>query len=196
MPYARALLRALPGGDRRAGPLEAIAGTVPALKQAFNGCRFAPRCAMVMMHCAGTLPELKEVSARHEVRCLLYEPGADTQARAAAVPAAAAAPTASVSAARTGVPLLDVQDLRVRFPIRSGILQRTTGYFNAVDGVSFQLHAGETLALVGESGCGKTTTGKAIVQLLRHLSVTEGKAKHCVLRGARCRSFSRTPSRR
>ena len=65
MPYARALLRALPGGDRRAGPLEAIAGTVPALKQAFNGCRFAPRCAMVMMmaHCAATLPELKEYVA-------------------------------------------------------------------------------------------------------------------------------------
>ena len=64
----------------------------------------------------------------------------------------------------------------MRFPIRSGILQRTSGYFNAVDGVSLQLNAGETLALVGESGCGKTTTGKAIVQLLRHLSVTEGKA--------------------
>jgi peptide/nickel transport system ATP-binding protein len=55
-------------------------------------------------------------------------------------------------------------------------MQRVTGHFNAVDGVSFQLHAGQTLALVGESGCGKTTTGKAIVQLLRHLSVTEGRA--------------------
>jgi peptide/nickel transport system ATP-binding protein len=75
-----------------------------------------------------------------------------------------------------GTPLLDVQDLRVRFPIRRGVLQRIQGYFDAVDGVSFQLHAGETLALVGESGCGKTTTGKAIVQLLRHLSVTEGRA--------------------
>ncbi|MDP3222990.1 MAG: ATP-binding cassette domain-containing protein, partial [Rubrivivax sp.] len=73
-------------------------------------------------------------------------------------------------------PLLDVQDLRVRFPLRGGILQGIKGHFNAVDGVSFQLHAGETLALVGESGCGKTTTGKAIVQLLRHLSVTEGRA--------------------
>ena len=79
-PYARALLRALPGGDRRAGPLEAIAGTVPALNQSFTGCRFAPRCAQVMAHCASTLPELKEVSARHEVRCLLYEPGASTAA--------------------------------------------------------------------------------------------------------------------
>ena len=179
-PYARALLRALPGGDRRAGPLEAIAGTVPALNQTFSGCRFAPRCAQVMPHCASTLPALKEVSARHEVRCLLYEqahePSLDSANHAKAAPAVATvAATPTMGAARTGVPLLDVQDLRVRFPIRSGILQRTTGYFNAVDGVSFQLHAGETLALVGESGCGKTTTGKAIVQLLRHLSVTEGK---------------------
>jgi len=184
-PYARALLRALPGGDRRAGPLEAIAGTVPALNQSFAGCRFAPRCAQVMPHCATTLPALKEVSARHEVRCLLYEqtfhqthePRADPALHLKAAPAVAApATTPAVGAARTGTLLLDVQDLRVRFPIRGGILQRTTGYFNAVDGVSFQLHAGETLALVGESGCGKTTTGKAIVQLLRHLSVTEGKA--------------------
>ena len=176
-PYARALLRALPGGDRRAGPLEAIAGTVPALNQTFAGCRFAPRCAQVMPHCASTLPELKEVSARHEVRCLLYEPGAEAVAAlplAPALPAVRAVPKAAAGAA-PGVPLLDVQGLRVRFPIRGGILQRTKGYFNAVDGVSFQILAGETLALVGESGCGKTTTGKAIVQLLRHLSVTEGR---------------------
>ncbi|MDP3613756.1 MAG: ABC transporter ATP-binding protein, partial [Rubrivivax sp.] len=76
-PYARALLRALPGGDRRAGPLEAIAGTVPALNQRFQGCRFAPRCGQVMVHCGGTLPELREVVAGHEVRCLLYAQGAD-----------------------------------------------------------------------------------------------------------------------
>jgi peptide/nickel transport system ATP-binding protein len=176
-PYARALLRALPGGDRRAGPLEAIAGTVPALNQSFAGCRFAPRCAQAMPRCSSTQPQLLYVASRHAVRCLLYADGAPTTVAAqpvAAVPAQAAAP--AVAAAAQAVPLLDVQDLRVRFPIRQGMLQRVSGYFNAVDGVSFHLHAGETLALVGESGCGKTTTGKAIVQLLRHLSVTEGRA--------------------
>ena len=177
-PYARALLRALPGGDRRAGPLEAIAGTVPALNQAFVGCRFAPRCADAMAHCASTLPQLDAVSPRHEVRCLLYAPGAQPPLRTAA---SAALPTAAPARPATpgptaAVPLLDVQDLSVRFPIRSGILQRVQGHFNAVDGVSFQLQAGQTLALVGESGCGKTTTGKAIVQLLRHVAVTEGRA--------------------
>jgi ABC-type glutathione transport system ATPase component len=59
-----------------------------------------------------------------------------------------------------------VRDLRVHFPIRSGILQRTVGHVRAVDGVGFELAAGRTLALVGESGCGKTTVGKAILQLL------------------------------
>ena len=176
-PYARALLRALPGGDRRAGPLEAIAGTVPALNQRFSGCRFAPRCAQAMPHCASTLPDLLQHTPRHAVRCLLYVEGAVPVAPAQPAAGHAVAASTATSATPAGtVPLLDVQDLRVRFPIRRGMLQRVQGHFNAVDGVSFQLHAGQTLALVGESGCGKTTTGKAIVQLLRHLSVTEGRA--------------------
>ena len=87
----------------------------------------------------------------------------------------AAAPTASPAAAGT-VPLLSVRDLYVRFPIRGGALQRLRGTFDAVAGVNFDVQAGETLALVGESGCGKTTTGKAIVQLLRSVARTEGQA--------------------
>ena len=185
-PYARALLRALPGGGNRNAPLEAIPGTVPPLSTRFQGCRFAPRCAQVMPHCASTVPELSEVAARHEVRCLLYTPDgvAISAARAhvpAAVPAVAAAALAPAvaSAPRTSDaagPLLDVQNLRVRFPIRGGLLQRTLGFFDAVGGVSFQIGRGETLALVGESGCGKTTTGKAIVQLLGRVATIEGRA--------------------
>jgi peptide/nickel transport system ATP-binding protein len=72
---------------------------------------------------------------------------------------------------------LDVQNLRVRFPIRKGLLQRAHGYFDAVDKVSYQVHRGQTLALVGESGCGKTTSGKAIVQLLRDVAVIDGRAE-------------------
>src|ERR1019366_9043135 len=76
-----------------------------------------------------------------------------------------------------GSPLLQVENLAVRFPIRRALLQRTTGVFSAVDGVSFDVAAGKTLALVGESGCGKTTTGKAIVQLLRGTAIIEGSAR-------------------
>jgi len=62
--------------------------------------------------------------------------------------------------------LLEVRDLQVHFPIRRGIFQRTVGHVRAVDGVDLQLSAGRTLALVGESGCGKTTVGKAILGLI------------------------------
>ncbi len=62
--------------------------------------------------------------------------------------------------------LLNVEDLKVHFPIRKGIFARTTGYVYAVDGVSFALSKGETIGLVGESGCGKTTTGLAILRLI------------------------------
>ena len=65
-----------------------------------------------------------------------------------------------------GSPLLDVRDLKTWFPIHRGVLSRTVGYVKAVDGVSFELGAGKTLGLVGESGCGKTTAGRTILRLI------------------------------
>ena len=62
--------------------------------------------------------------------------------------------------------LLDVRDLKVHFPVRRGILQRVVDHKRAVDGVSFSIARGETLGLVGESGCGKTTVGRAILRLV------------------------------
>ncbi|CUJ45645.1 dipeptide ABC transporter ATP-binding protein [Achromobacter xylosoxidans] len=62
--------------------------------------------------------------------------------------------------------VLDVQDLKVHYPVRKGPLRRVASWVKAVDGVTFTLRAGETLALLGESGCGKTTTGKALLRLI------------------------------
>jgi peptide/nickel transport system ATP-binding protein len=67
-------------------------------------------------------------------------------------------------------PLLRVRDLKKHFPIRKGLLSRTVGYVRAVDGVSFDVHRGETLGLVGESGCGKTTVGRTVLRLIEPTS--------------------------
>lgn len=61
--------------------------------------------------------------------------------------------------------ILDVQNLKKYFPIRGGVFQHTVGYVKAVDGISFQLKRGETLGIVGESGCGKSTAGRTILRL-------------------------------
>jgi oligopeptide/dipeptide ABC transporter ATP-binding protein len=66
-----------------------------------------------------------------------------------------------------GTTLLEVQDLKVHFPVRGGLLGRTNAYVKAVDGVNMTIKQGETLGLVGESGCGKSTTGRAVLQLIK-----------------------------
>ena len=89
-----------------------------------------------------------------------------TKALLAAVPTfsnGAAAPTPKKTEAQ---PLISVKDLIVRFDVKGGLLQRVTHRVHAVEKISFDLKPGETLALVGESGCGKSTTGKAIMQLV------------------------------
>ncbi len=77
-----------------------------------------------------------------------------------------AAPASAAVAGAPGRPLLDVRDLRKHFPVRKGLFSRVVASVKAVDGVSFHLAPGETLGLVGESGCGKTTVGRSILRLI------------------------------
>jgi oligopeptide transport system ATP-binding protein len=67
-------------------------------------------------------------------------------------------------------PLLEVTDLKKYFPIKKGLFSKTVGHVKAVDGVSFSVHPGEVLGLVGESGCGKTTTGRCVLRLIEPTS--------------------------
>jgi oligopeptide transport system ATP-binding protein len=73
--------------------------------------------------------------------------------------------TLSDNGRETRAPLLQVRNLKKYFPIRRGVLKRTVGYVRAVDGISFDIYPGETLGMVGESGCGKSTAGRTILQL-------------------------------
>jgi peptide/nickel transport system ATP-binding protein len=74
--------------------------------------------------------------------------------------------SAVATAAAEAPVILEVNDLKVHFPITKGLLRRTVGHVKAVDGVSFQVRQAETLGLVGESGCGKTTTGRALMRIV------------------------------
>jgi peptide/nickel transport system ATP-binding protein len=103
------------------------------------------------------------LAADHAVRCHLFAAGAAVTAQARGTPASAdGAPPAVAS----GPPLLRVEDLQVHFPVRKGLLKRVVAHVRAVDGVSLDIAAGRTLGLVGESGCGKTTVGKALLRLV------------------------------
>lgn len=81
-------------------------------------------------------------------------------------------PADTTTVPESAEPILSVKNLHVHFPIRKGVFSRVTDYVKAVDGVSFNVYRGQTLGLVGESGCGKTTTGRAILRLL---PITSGR---------------------
>jgi peptide/nickel transport system ATP-binding protein len=176
-PYARKLFASLPERQKRGGALAVIGGTVPSLAQEFAGCRFAQRCDRVHGGCDTVVPELTVLDIDRSVRCHLFAGKADVQFEDVAVndagssrdmPTGADFPVGDGQTAQTlvGRPLLAVNDMRIYFPIHRGILRRVAGYVRAVDGVSLAIPAGRTLALVGESGCGKTTVGKGVLQLL------------------------------
>ncbi len=90
-------------------------------------------------------------------------------------------------------PLVKVRDLRMWFPIRRGVLQRHVGDVKAVDGLNFDIYPGETLGLVGESGCGKSTTGRAILQLYKPTggSVQFGEHDLVAMKGEELRKMRR-----
>ena len=83
-------------------------------------------------------------------------------------------PNKNISVPSDSQPLVSVKDLKMHFPIHGGLLQRRIGEVKAVDGISFDIHEGETLGLVGESGCGKSTVGRSILRLY---DVTDGEIR-------------------
>ncbi|MBL3527209.1 MAG: ABC transporter ATP-binding protein [gamma proteobacterium endosymbiont of Lamellibrachia anaximandri] len=169
-PYSRKLFESLPDSHKRDEKLAVIKGTVPPLNQQFSGCRFADRCEQAAPRCSSEIPDWVDLAERQGVRCLIY---ADDPITPTLSDTAVEAETHSLSRAGDES-LLDVTDLKVHFPIHKGVFRRVVGQVRAVDGVGLSISKGRTLALVGESGCGKTTVGKGILQLIRP---TDGRVK-------------------
>ncbi len=162
-PYSQKLFQSLPSAHKRGGELTIIAGQVPPLTGGFVGCRFVERCDFAYLRCRHEAPGLTALPGPRLARCHLREEGL--------APPRSDAPPADIGdatqVALASAPVLaELEDLRVHFPIRKGLFKRTVGYVKAVDGVSLAVRAGRTLALVGESGCGKTTAGKALLRLI------------------------------
>ena len=181
-PYTQKLFAALPDARHKGQMLAAIPGNVPSLGEVTKGCRFAPRCDHAWALCHEQMPQWTRLGEGQGVCCHLYQDrGARSEEREnrnegraqivkdGTIPPSILNPQSSI---------LKVEDLKVYFPIRKGILQRTVGQVKAVDGVSLDIAAGRTLALVGESGCGKTTAGKALLQLIQPTSGSVRFADH------------------
>ena len=168
-PYTQKLFAALPDATRRNRSLAAIPGSVPPLGSVTQGCRFAARCDKAWSLCSEKTPDWTVLGEGQGVRCHLYQ-GQDVRGKGQEnkVRVQEHQDDSKPDLHLAPCPLLlEVSGLRVYFPIRKGLLQRVVGRVKAVDGVSLDIPQGRTLALVGESGCGKTTLGKALLRLIR-----------------------------
>ncbi|MHB8491826.1 MAG: oligopeptide/dipeptide ABC transporter ATP-binding protein, partial [Solirubrobacteraceae bacterium] len=184
-PYTWGLIGSMP---KLTGPrlerLDAIGGAPPSPLHPPTGCRFHPRCPHALAECPQVDPELEALADQpaHEVACLLaterrralwrareglggQSPGAE---RAIAQPDRRTGDDVTVQqGAGAGAALLEVRGLAKHFPLTRGLmLRRTLGSVHALDGITFDVRRGEVFGIVGESGCGKSTTARLLMRLL------------------------------
>ena len=166
-PYTSGLLRSVPRLDKPRGlKLETIDGLPPNLLDPPLGCRFAPRCPAKQDACVAAPPPLVEAEPHHYSACVRAKEMAQVGPAGLGLQSANPQPPRSKQLDRSS-PLLRVHDLRTYFEVGAGLhmFKHKRLEVRAVDGLSLEVFRGETVGLVGESGCGKTTVGRTLLRL-------------------------------
>ena len=190
-PYTQGLLASMPSlFSQPKTHLQSLRGVVPELAMVPKGCVFADRCPYVMPKCAET-PPVVELRADHSAACWLYADGGELQGSEVAataepflstedtsgdiqravgvIPVLGSEPGSDASQEQPAdgdTAQLQIENVALHYPILRGLLRRQVGTVRAVDGVDLTIHRGETLGLVGESGCGKTSVGRLVARLV------------------------------
>lgn len=164
-PYARLLFEAIPQYEKRGRPLAGVSSAelFASLRggTGHGAVTGSPTPGLALP--GGQAPASRAMKARSPA--VVSAPSADVASREKAL-----------DAGQASQPILVVRNLAVHYPIRKGVLRRRVGAVKAADGVDFELVPGGTMALLGESGCGKTTIGKALLRLLDHTADISGSA--------------------
>jgi len=164
-PYTQGLIRSVQSYHSHSGGLYTVQGSIPPLNALPGGCRFHPRCEHASERCKREEPKLFHSDNGHQVACWHTDEAEQSFAQYRAE-TAGTPPIAQLAEPPAKEELLvDLRHVTKIFPIRGPLIKRKRKAVHAVDDVSLQIYRRETLGLVGESGCGKTTLGRLLVQL-------------------------------